>query len=233
MRFDGAATRGAFGRCAFCAHAALDIILTETEHFIVLADNAPLVEGHLLIVPREHYACFGAIPATLDDELLTLKRRVARFCVAVYRRPIFFEHGVFGQTVYHAHLHTVPIGAWGVPLHALATEADGWPVHAQGDVRAWYAANGHYFYVESPIEAVAPMHDGDGGELRVGTDGVPPTEAAIFPPSEGPYIRVLTMLRERSNIYTPWQPQFARRMDGAPKMRALAVKWQAFAANER
>jgi diadenosine tetraphosphate (Ap4A) HIT family hydrolase len=228
MRFDGAVARDDGGRCAFCEHAALDIILTETEHFLVLADNAPLVEGHLLIVPREHFACFGALVAALDDELLALKRRMARFCAVVYRRAIFFEHGVFGQTVAHAHLHAVPIGAWGVPLHTMATEADGWPVRVQGDVRAWYEANGHYFYVESPVDAA----DGAAAQAGDGLTAEYPTEAAIFPPSEGPYIRVLTMLRERSNIYTPWQPQFARRMDGAPKMRALAAKWQAFAASE-
>lgn len=214
MRFDGAAPSEPYEEsCPFCDHASLDVILDETERFFLLADNAPLVEGHMLIVPREHHTCYGAIPAEHEDEWLALKARVARFCAEVYRPPIFFEHGVFGQSVFHAHLHVVPLGPSGLRLHQLAAP-DGRPVASPADVRHWYEANGHYFFLESP------------------TDGAPgattPTEAAVFPPHEGPYVRVLTMLRQRSNLYTPWQPQFARRAMGAPKMRALEEKWHAF-----
>jgi diadenosine tetraphosphate (Ap4A) HIT family hydrolase len=220
MRFDGAAARAEAGterggRCAFCDRASLEIILAETERFIVLADNAPLVEGHLLIVPREHYACFGAVPAALDDELLALKAQVARFCAAVYQPASFFEHGVFGQSVAHAHLHAVPLGPSGLRIHELAAP-DGRPAAAPADVRAWYEARGRYFYLESPLDPAAPFV----------------TEAAVFPPREGPYVRVLTMLRERSHVYNPWQPQFIRRVEGGPKMRALAEKWRAFAHDD-
>jgi hypothetical protein len=40
------------------------------------------------------------------------------------------------------------------------------------------------------------------------------------------------MLRERSHIYNPWQPQFVRRMNGDDKVRALAAQWASFAARE-
>jgi diadenosine tetraphosphate (Ap4A) HIT family hydrolase len=219
MRFDG--FDGAGGRaeradyCVFCRRESLDIILAETAHFFVLADNAPLVEGHLLVVPREHYACFGAVPATLDDELLALKARVARFCAAVYQPASFFEHGVFGQSVAHAHLHAVPLGPSGLHIHELAAP-DGRTATSPADVRAWYEAHGHYFYLESPHDPSNPMT----------------TEAAVFPPHERPYVRVLTMLRERSHVYNPWQPQVMRRMQGQPKMRALAEKWRAFDGHE-
>jgi diadenosine tetraphosphate (Ap4A) HIT family hydrolase len=213
--FDGATTRAErSGHCIFCRRDSLDIILAETEHFFVLADNAPLVEGHLLIVPREHYACFGAVPAALDEELLVLKTRVARFCATVYRSASFFEHGVFGQSVAHAHLHAVPLGPSGLRIHELAAP-DGRPAASPADVRAWYEAHGHYFYLESPPDSL------DSSDPAA-------TEAAVFPPQQGTYIRVLTMLRERSHIYNPWQPQLIRRMQGQPKMRALAEKWQAF-----
>lgn len=212
MRFDGQAdARPLADSCAFCAHDALEVVLAETEHFLVLADNAPLVEGHLLLVPRRHYACFGALPADLDAEVSHLKRVVASFCAEVYRPPIFFEHGVFGQSVFHAHLHAVPLGPSGLHVHALA-EPDGASAYSQADVRAWYAARGHYFYLESPITEHSD------------------SEAAIFPPQDGAYRRVLAMLRERSNAYNPWLPQFARRASGAAKMRSLAEKWRAFEA---
>jgi diadenosine tetraphosphate (Ap4A) HIT family hydrolase len=213
MHFDGAPVIHE-AACPFCEHARLDIILDETEHFLLLADNAPLVEGHILLIPRDHYACYGAVPGALDAELLALKDRVARFCTAIYRPPIFFEHGVFGQSVFHAHLHAVPLGPSGLRLHELATP-DGHRASAPADIRDWYETHGHYFYLESPVDSA-------------GTE----VQAAIFPPHEAPYIRVLTMLRQRSNVYNPWQPQFLRRATGGPKMRALAEKWESFAARE-
>lgn len=202
-------------RCPFCDRDAVEIVLAESEHFVVLADNAPLVEGHLLIVPREHYACIGALPTALDDELLALKEQAVRFCAAAYRPATFFEHGVFGQSVPHAHLHVVPLGQTGLGVHELALP-DGQATHSPADVRAWYEQQGQYFYLESPSDPADPFT----------------REAAVFPPDQERYFRVLGMLRERSGEYNVWQPQFARRATGQPKMRTLAEKWQAFADNQ-
>jgi len=214
MRFDGpAGPPPTDGSCPFCDQATQVSALATTEHFYLLADNAPLVEGHALLIPRDHYACFGALPAAWDDEVLALKERIARFEVERYRPAIFFEHGVFGQSVYHAHLHAVPLGPSGLDVHALAAP-DGRPVKGLVDVRDWWETQGQYFYLESPL------------------DHAERSEAAIFPPREGPYVRVLTMLRQRSHIYNPWQPQFVRRMNGSDKVRALAAQWSDFAARE-
>jgi diadenosine tetraphosphate (Ap4A) HIT family hydrolase len=214
MRFDGpAGPPPADGSCPFCDPATFASALATTEHFYLLADNAPLVEGHALLIPRDHYACLGALPAAWDDELRALKEQVARFETERYRPAIFFEHGVFGQSVYHAHLHAVPLGPSGLDVRSLAAP-DGCPAEGLSDVRNWWETQGQYFYLESP------------------SDDSERTDAAIFPPREGPYIRVLTMLRERSHIYNPWQPQFVRRVNGAGKARALAAQWADFAARE-
>jgi diadenosine tetraphosphate (Ap4A) HIT family hydrolase len=215
MRFDGpAGPPPTDGSCPFCDPATVVTALSTSDHFYLLADNAPLVDGHALIIPRNHYACFGALPAAWDGELLAFKERVARFERERYRPAIFFEHGVFGQTVYHAHLHAVPLGPSGLEVHALAAASEGRPAAGPADVRDWWETQGQYFYLESPL------------------DHTERTEAAIFPPREGPYVRALSMLRERSHIYNPWQPQFVRRMNGADKVRALAAQWSDFAARE-
>jgi hypothetical protein len=41
----------------------LTAVLTTTDHFRVVADHAPVVPGHTLIMPNAHFACYGAVPA--------------------------------------------------------------------------------------------------------------------------------------------------------------------------
>ena len=196
--------------CVFCRREALDAVLAETEHFYVLADHAPLVEGHTLIVPRDHYACYGALPAALEPELLVLKRRVADFLTAAYRAPAFFEHGVFHQSVFHAHLHAMPFGSLDLPPD-LFTADGAHPVSSPTDIRRWHADHGHYFYLEMPQSDRHPI-------------------AAVFPPDETRYWQVLAALRHATSRHTEWHPQPIRRELGHPLMRALQEKWQAFAS---
>lgn len=198
--------------CPFCDQAGLDGVLDETEHFFLLADHAPLIEGHLLIVPRDHYACYGAVPEVLETELLALKSRVRRFQRAVYREPVFFEHGVFRQTVYHAHLHAMPFGSVALDLPSLAPGV-GHEANQLQDVRDWYAERGHYFYLERPVS----------GEVSAAT---------IFPPNLDQYFHVLSALRAATGTLTAWQPQPMRRMTSSGKVRALAENWRVFAARD-
>ena len=196
--------------CVFCRRADLSHILHETEHFLVLADHAPVVEGHLLILPRAHYACYGALPAALDDEFLGVKSRVTAFCQTTYQPPVFFEHGVYHQSVFHAHLHAIPLGSFPVDISDLAA-LHGTPILTQEDVRAWYASRGHYFYLERLI-----------GQR-------PSSEAIIFPPEGALYRRVLGLLREQTGEPGGWLPQPVRRLTGSSKIRSLAGAWQRYA----
>ncbi len=47
--------------CVFCHRSEITDILKETPHFWLAADHAPLVEGHLLVIPKQHYACYGDV----------------------------------------------------------------------------------------------------------------------------------------------------------------------------
>src|SRR5215472_12281607 len=132
--------------CEFCQQETLSNILYQSEHFVLLADHAPVVSGHILILPRDHYTCYGAVPASLDAEFLDLKAHVTAFCRATYQDPVFFEHGVFHQTVFHAHLHVIPIGSFPDDIATIATEAAR-PITSQADIRDWYETQGHYFYL--------------------------------------------------------------------------------------
>jgi diadenosine tetraphosphate (Ap4A) HIT family hydrolase len=199
--------------CAFCDRAALAGVLLETPRFLLLADHAPLVEGHLLIIPRDHVACYGATPAELDDELIALKRRVAGFLARAYRAPFFFEHGVFGQTVFHAHLHAMPLGAGSLPLESLLA-AGGRAITGPADLRAWHAERGHYYYIERP-----------------GDDGLP-AQAAVFPPDPRTYFQTLSMLRDAAGRLDGYEPTPVRRATAGPKIAVLTERWHEHAASQ-
>ena len=81
--------------------------LGETANFII-CDAHPLMEGHLLIIPREHLSCAGAFPPKLFQEFLTLFHRCWNFLKKEYGNVSAFEHGQIGQTVFHAHMHLLP-----------------------------------------------------------------------------------------------------------------------------
>ena len=135
-------------QCTFCQRSDIEsYILKETSNLRLVLDHAPLVEGHLLIMPKAHYACYGDVPSSLDEELFALKHEVQRFFQQYYDPVIFWEHGVFHQTVFHAHLHCFPFGP--LPQHQLdlCEELCAEVVQAQDNIRAWYASKGYYFYL--------------------------------------------------------------------------------------
>ncbi|MDE3229336.1 MAG: HIT family protein [Chloroflexota bacterium] len=200
--------------CPFCHLRELELILAEGPSFYLLADHAPLVGGHLLIVPRAHYACYGATPARLDTELLELKDTARRFLTEVYRAPAFFEHGVFRQTVYHAHLHLLPYGPLTWNLVSTAEASGGVACHGQDDLRAWFRQRGHYFYLESPGDPARDIA----------------AQAAIFPPEMGVYGRSLSAIRASATEIEGWSPPQLRYAARGPKLRALAEAWRAWRA---
>ncbi len=197
--------------CAFCQRSSIaNQILKETPTFRIIADHAPLVPGHLLIVPHNHYACYGAVPSTLDNELFALKHEVQRFFVRYYEQPVFWEHGIFRQTVFHAHLHCFPFGEThydpSTHLHELQ-------IFSQEDIRTWYITRGHYFYLQD-------IHN-----------------AFLFPPTTDAYQpivhNVLWQAALARNKQTAWLPSRQRQQLSGPFIQALQEKWQLFQEKEQ
>ena len=95
--------------CPHCpGGVCLKYPLFEDEYFWTGCDAHPLVEGHIEIIPKEHISCMGA----LDDESFArykaLYEKVLNFLDKTYGEAGVFEHGVTGQTVFHAHTHFLP-----------------------------------------------------------------------------------------------------------------------------
>lgn len=160
--------------CPFCSASALAGQLIATiERFMIVADLHPLVEGHLLLIPSEHLACYGELSEERWEELDQAKRAVLDFLTSAYAAPTFFEHGVAGQTVPHAHLHAVP----GLPtlLPVIGPGRESLRVSSQGAIRAWFRERGPYLYYEERGDALllTPGEISPGYLEQVATQALP------------------------------------------------------------
>lgn len=191
--------------CAFCSRDNIANILKETPHFLIAADHAPLLEGHILVIPKQHYSCYGMVPAELDDELLAVKREMQQFFARFYAPVVFWEHGIFRQTVFHAHLHCFPFGE---TEYDLSKNLHSMVVQSQDEIRSWFATRGQYFYME---------------DARVAT---------LFEPEVERYLHIIQGVLWRGvaarTQQKVWRSPQQRYEQGMPLIEATRAKWRAF-----
>ena len=82
--------------------------LVETDNFLVVCDVHPLIEGHILVIPKEHISCMGSLNNESFKEYGQLYEKTMFFLKNAYGSAAVFEHGIAGQTVFHAHTHFFP-----------------------------------------------------------------------------------------------------------------------------
>ncbi len=97
------------GNCSLTSRIAFS-----SDNFVVLPSVSPLVEGHVLLLPKDHITSLAQLTEDNKEEFDSLLQFVYRKVGDLWARPIIFEHGVGnGRTggcgVTHAHLHIVPI----------------------------------------------------------------------------------------------------------------------------
>lgn len=82
--------------------------IAETEHSLALLDIMPLVNGHVLVVPKKEVdELFDLDEATLND-LMQLSRKVS-FAIKKSVPCKRIGIAVIGLEVPHAHIHLVPL----------------------------------------------------------------------------------------------------------------------------
>ncbi len=196
--------------CAFCEKDLLNpYILKETGIFRIVADHAPLLEGHILIVPRNHYSCYGDVPADHDKELKSLKEEVKRFFEQYYERIVYWEHGIFHQTVFHAHLHCFPFGDISYRLSEGLHEQ---LIQDQEEIRVWHREHGQYFYLEDA------------------------ENATLFAPRNDAYTRIVRGILGRGVVEQSgirhWRSAQQRQEEGKPLIKSVTARWHQFQQQE-
>lgn len=69
--------------------------------------------GYILLIPKRHVACIGAMEEREIIALCAVKQRIysAMGYINEGSALTIFEHGIAGQSVFHAHLHIIPVRA--------------------------------------------------------------------------------------------------------------------------
>lgn len=97
--------------CIFCRIAGggiPSVRVYEDDRVVALLDIRPIREGHLLIMPKQHFDYFDDMPADLAAHVMWLAQRLARAMKKIYgvARVGFLYTGT---DIAHAHAHVVPM----------------------------------------------------------------------------------------------------------------------------
>ena len=126
-------------------------ILHETGRFVVMADISPLVPGHVMIVPKAHILCYGAVEPVAQDELLCIVNGTRAILGERYGPSVILEHGTSSREpvadhVTHAHLHIVPAA---IDIRDALGNFNSKKIESLSDLSAWAARDAEYIYFES------------------------------------------------------------------------------------
>lgn len=83
-------------------------VVYQDAEFLAFLDHHPIREGHVMIIPRAHYAYFDDLPEALAAQAMILAQRLSRTLKAIYgvERVAL---AATGSDLPHAHLHVVPM----------------------------------------------------------------------------------------------------------------------------
>lgn len=93
--------------CLFC-NIDNSSIIHETKNFYVKVGKGIITAGHVMIIPKAHYKAIAEIEDNLVNEYLELKDKVIAEVTKQFAKPFLVEYGVYGQSVFHAHIHIIP-----------------------------------------------------------------------------------------------------------------------------
>lgn len=101
--------------CIFCKIAAGEIpsrTVAETEDLRAVLDVSPATRGHLLILPKDHYANIYDLPEETAVKVIKMAKKLAVSmkeklgCDGV--NIVQNNEEAAGQTVFHFHMHVIP-----------------------------------------------------------------------------------------------------------------------------
>ena len=102
--------------CIFCKIINKELpasLVFEDEHCIAFLDINPIAEGHVLVIPKQHYERFSEIKNETSGHLFKIGQKILKAIeesdIKCEGANLFLSDGtVAGQEVMHSHLHILP-----------------------------------------------------------------------------------------------------------------------------
>jgi diadenosine tetraphosphate (Ap4A) HIT family hydrolase len=152
-----------------------DRALAATEDWVVVPSKGALLPGWLLVVPRMHSLCSGAVSDQERNALFDAAKNVGEVVGKAFGTPsTIFEHGpaahgdVVGCGINHTHLHVVPLGFSLTAAAAHHMPNGGWRSATLGNIQALHVRSAGYLAVLEPDRGlmVAELHNSTSQALR-------------------------------------------------------------------
>ena len=139
--------------CVFCNIDKIrHDILFDSDNFFIKVGVGILAPGHVMIVSKQHLSCFGELPKELIEEFSLIKEVAFEKIKSNFSEPIIYEHGIYGQSVKHAHLHFIPANTKHYKLENIKekffTNLKSTRIKDMNDLIRIFQKEGSYLYLE-------------------------------------------------------------------------------------
>jgi bis(5'-adenosyl)-triphosphatase len=98
--------------CPFCIPNVSDVTFAESENFRAIYNLAPVLPGHVLIVPKKHLSSLLELDDNSTVEMVVFSKKIIRTLVLAFNTESFdwtVQDGKpAGQTIEHLHMHIIP-----------------------------------------------------------------------------------------------------------------------------
>ncbi|MFA6296239.1 MAG: HIT family protein [Patescibacteria group bacterium] len=102
-------------KCIFCQIAKKELpsdIIFENKNVMAILDIMPVNLGHVLVIPKKHFATMVDVPDKLLQEMIVVSKKVGKAIMKGLKVKGFnlsTSNGrVAGQKIDHVHFHLIP-----------------------------------------------------------------------------------------------------------------------------
>lgn len=99
------------GECIFCNKDQIKTdFIYEDEHVMAFMDMNPINEGHVLLVPKQHYLDVDEMPDDLLAHLMIVSKKIVKTLKEIYQPNGYsiMQNGGEFNDIGHYHLHIFP-----------------------------------------------------------------------------------------------------------------------------
>lgn len=99
-------------QCPFCEPGIERSAFLFSKNFLTIYNQSPILPGHSLVIPKDHYKSLLDMPAGMTHELMGFSIHAVKRLKKIFHAEAFdwtIQDGeAAGQTVPHVHLHLIP-----------------------------------------------------------------------------------------------------------------------------